>query len=315
MRKYILRRLILMAPTLVIVVVFVFAIVRAMPGNVILNIYADANLSPEALAREKARLGLDQPVHIQFITWAGNILQGNLGTSFWSKRPVLDDMKMRLPITFELAAMGLLIALLISIPVGVVSAVKQDTLLDYVGRSLAVGALAVPQFWLAMLTILVLSLYFNRLPALDYVPFPEDPLRNLQQFFLPALLLGINSAGTLMRMTRNTLLEVLRLDYIRTAYAKGLTQPRVVTYHAMKNALIPVVATFGVEGARVMGGAVVIELIFGLPGIGHYIYGAVLQRDYPAVQASVLFLAFVIVFINLIVDLSLSKIDPRLQLR
>lgn len=304
-----------MAPTLLIVVIFVFAIVRTMPGNVILNIYADANLSPEALQREKARLGLDQPLHVQFITWAGNIVQGNLGISFWSKRPVLDDMKVRLPVTFELAAIGLLIALLISVPIGVISAVKQDTFLDYLGRSLAIGALAIPQFWLAMIAILVLSLYFHLLPALDHVPFSKDPVANIQQFFLPALLLGINSAGTLMRMTRNTLLEVLRLDYIRTAYAKGLTGPRVITYHALKNTLIPVVATFGVEGARVMGGAVVIELIFGLPGIGHYIYSAVLQRDYPAVQASVLFLAFVVVIINLLVDLSLSKIDPRLQLR
>ncbi|MEK7681275.1 MAG: ABC transporter permease, partial [Chloroflexota bacterium] len=291
MRQYVARRLLLFIPTLALIAVFVFAVVRWFPGDIVLVLTRDADFSAEDVAAERARLGLDKPVVEQFAVWSLNMLKGDLGKSLYSKRPVIEEMQQRLPVTVELGAIAILFSLLIGIPVGIVSAVRQDSLPDYLARSVAIGALSVPSFWLATMTILVLSLQFQWIPPLQYVPFFENPWENLQLMLFPGLILGINMSGALMRMTRTTLLEVLRQDYIRTARAKGLLDRFVLYRHALKNTLIPVMAIIGLEMAHVIGGSVVLESIFGLPGVGKFVFDVVLGRDYPAIQAANLLLA------------------------
>ena len=313
MRQYIIRRLLLFIPTLALIAVFVFAVVRWFPGDIVLVLTRDADFSAEDVAAERARLGLDKPVVEQFAVWSLNMLKGDLGKSLYSKRPVIEEMQQRLPVTVELGAIAILFSLLIGIPVGIVSAVRQDSLPDYLARSVAIGALSVPSFWLATMTILVLSLQFQWIPPLQYVPFFENPWENLQLMLFPGLILGINMSGALMRMTRTTLLEVLRQDYIRTARAKGLLDRFVLYRHALKNTLIPVMAIIGLEMAHVIGGSVVLESIFGLPGVGKFVFDVVLGRDYPAIQAANLMLALFVLGINLFIDISQAFLDPRLR--
>ncbi len=313
MRQYVARRLLLFIPTLALIAVFVFAVVRWFPGDIVLVLTRDADFSAEDVAAERARLGLDKPVVEQFAVWSLNMLKGDLGKSLYSKRPVIEEMRQRLPVTVELGAIAILFSLLIGIPVGIVSAVRQDSLPDYLARSVAIAALSVPSFWLATMTILVLSLQFQWIPPLQYVPFFENPWENLQLMLFPGLILGINMSGALMRMTRTTLLEVLRQDYIRTARAKGLLDRFVLYRHALKNTLIPVMAIIGLEMAHVIGGSVVLESIFGLPGVGKFVFDVVLGRDYPAIQAANLMLALFVLGINLIIDLSQAFLDPRLR--
>ena len=313
MRQYVARRLLLFIPTLALIAVFVFAVVRWFPGDIVLVLTRDADFSAEDVAAERARLGLDKPVVEQFAVWSLNMLKGDLGKSLYSKRPVIEEMRQRLPVTVELGAIAILFSLLIGIPVGIVSAVRQDSLPDYLARSVAIAALSVPSFWLATMSILVLSLQFQWIPPLQYVPFFENPWENLQLMLFPGLILGINMSGALMRMTRTTLLEVLRQDYIRTARAKGLLDRFVLYRHALKNTLIPVMAIIGLEMAHVIGGSVVLESIFGLPGVGKFVFDVVLGRDYPAIQAANLMLALFVLGINLIIDLSQAFLDPRLR--
>ncbi|MDO8531889.1 MAG: ABC transporter permease [Dehalococcoidia bacterium] len=313
MRQYVARRLLLFIPTLALIAVFVFAVVRWFPGDIVLVLTRDADFSAEDVAAERARLGLDKPVVEQFAVWSLNMLKGDLGKSLYSKRPVIEEMQQRLPVTVELGAIAILFSLLIGIPVGIVSAVRQDSLPDYLARSVAIGALSVPSFWLATMTILVLSLQFQWIPPLQYVPFFENPWENLQLMLFPGLILGINMSGALMRMTRATLLEVLRQDYIRTARAKGLLDRFVLYRHALKNTLIPVMAIIGLEMAHVIGGSVVLESIFGLPGVGKFVFDVVLGRDYPAIQAANLMLALFVLGINLLIDISQAFLDPRLR--
>ncbi|MBI4307440.1 MAG: ABC transporter permease [Chloroflexi bacterium] len=315
MTQYFVRRLLLLIPTVFLVSVFVFSIIRFFPGDVIVVLFRDADLTQADRARERARLGLERPIHEQYAIWVASVLRGDLGRSFFNKQPVLEEMKLRIPVTAELGLLAILFGLVLAIPTGVVSAVRQDTWMDYLMRGFSIGALSVPGFWIATVVIIALTLWFRWIPSLTYVPLVKDPVENLKQFLIPAVILGISMSGTLMRMTRTTLLEVLRQDYIRTAWAKGLRERAILGRHALRNALIPVVTILGVEVARVVSASVVMETIFDLPGVGKYIVDTIVVRDYPAVQGINLFLAVFILVVNLLVDVSHGYLDPRVRFR
>jgi peptide/nickel transport system permease protein len=241
------------------------------------------------------------------------VVQGNLGESLWTKRSVLEEMARRLPVSLELGALAILVALCLALPVGVLSAVRQDTLQDYTARSLAILGLSVPGFWKATLVIVLPSMWFGWAPPLQFTPFVQDPWQHLSQFILPAIILGIASGASIMRLTRALMLEVLRQDYIRTAWSKGLHERRVVLKHALKNAVIPVVTIVGIQITQIAGGTVIMETIFGLPGMGRFLVDAIYQRDYPVVQGVNLLIASTIVCVNLLVDITYAYLDPRIR--
>jgi peptide/nickel transport system permease protein len=312
MQLYLARRLLLMVPTLLGVTIVVFSFVRMLPGDAVSMLLQDYNYAPDADAM-RARLGLDRPIQVQYVEWLGGVLQGNLGTSLRSGEPVAKEISNRIPVTAELGVMAMLVGLLIALPVGVISAVRQDTGTDYAARSAAIGMLAIPGFWLGTLVITLPSIWWQWTPPLRYTRLWDDPGRNLSQMIIPAIILGIALSGTVMRLTRAQMLEVLRQDYIRTATAKGLNERAVVIRHALRNAFIPVLTLLGLEVAVVVGGAVVIESVFALPGIGRYLLEGIQYRDYPVIQAVNLIFATVIVLANLLVDLLYSAFDPRVR--
>lgn len=291
----------------------VFFVVHLFPGDVLDILAADSSITKEVLNAERERLGLNLPLPVQYAVWLSHIGQGNLGRSLWSSRPVIEDLKLRLPVTLELSVLSILFSVVIGIPIGVYSAIKQDSWSDYGARGVAISGLSVPGFWLATMVILGLSRWFGWMPPTRYASLTEDPVSNLTQMFIPSFLLGVFMSALMMRMTRTALLEVLRNDYIRTARSKGLGEVVVLFRHALKNSLIPVVTILGVEAATVIGGSVIMESMFALPGVGNYVFQAVQVRDYPAVQATNLVMAAFVMFINLAVDLSLHYIDPRIR--
>jgi peptide/nickel transport system permease protein len=312
MHPYLARRLLLVIPTLLGVSVVVFSLVRLLPGDAVAMLqqdYAYASDSDEL----RARLGLDRPVQVQYFDWLGNVLHGNLGTSLHTNQPVTTELFNRLPVTAELGVMAIAIGLLIAIPVGVISAVRQDTRTDYVARGTAIAMLAIPGFWLGTLVITMPSIWWQWAPPLRYTRLWDDPGRNLGQMILPAIILGIALSGTTMRLTRAQMLEVLRQDHVRTAAAKGLGELAVVLHHTLRNAFIPVLTLLGLEVAIVIGGAVVIENVFALPGMGRYLLEGIQYRDYPVIQAVNLIFAVVIVLANLLVDLLYGWFDPRVR--
>jgi peptide/nickel transport system permease protein len=320
MNRYIIRRLLLTIPTILGVSILISALIYALPGDAVTMMMQDYQGYASNEDELRAKLGLDKPFHEQYLQWLGGILQGDLGNSLRNKQPIADDIKKFIPVTMELGILGLLISLTISVPLGVYSAVKQDSMSDYVARSLAIGMLAIPGFWLATLSITIPSIWCQwasflscTAPPLRYTQLWDDPGKNLAQMWLPALILGIGLSGTVMRLTRAQMLEVLRHDYIRTARAKGLAERLVVFRHALKNALIPVVTLLGLQIAVVIGGAVVLESIFVIPGMGRYLLDAINSRDYPIVQALVLLFGIFIVFSNLIIDLLYAWLDPRIR--
>ncbi|MFH1485302.1 MAG: ABC transporter permease [Chloroflexota bacterium] len=313
MREYTIRRILLVPLTLFLVTIFVFSVVRLLPGDVVTILLRDSDFTEEDRLRELERLGFAKPVHEQYITWMSNIFRGDMGKSLWCGRPVFGELQQKLPVTLELAALAIFFAMLMGIPIGIISAIRQDTSFDYFFRSIAIGGLSVPGFWLATMFVVFAGLWFRWIPPVRYVAFFDNPLANIQQFIMPAFLLGINFSAAMMRMTRTTMLEVLRQDYIRTAWAKGLTERVVLYRHSLKNALIPVVTILGVELAQVIGGSVIMETIFGLPGIGKFMFQVIGVRDYPAVQGINLLVASFILFINLLVDLSHGYLDPRIR--
>ncbi len=312
MTRYLVRRLLLLAVTLFGVSVFVFGLIRLLPGDAITMLLQDYAYA-ENLDALRAKLGLDRPVYIQYWDWLSKVLRGDLGQSLRSRQPVVDELVRRLPITAELGILAMFVGLAISIPVGVLSAVKQDTLTDYVARGVAVAALAVPGFWLGTLVITFPSIWFRWTPPLQYTPLHVDPVKNLSHVIIPAAILGIGLSGTLMRLTRATMLEVLRQDYVRTAWAKGLAWRVVIFRHALKNALIPVVTVLGLQVSVLVGGSVVMEQIFVIPGMGRYLLEAIQYRDYPVVQALNLVFALVILLSNLVVDIVYAYLDSRIQ--
>jgi peptide/nickel transport system permease protein len=315
MRSYLIRRVLLIIPTFIVVSMIIFLILRLIPGNVIDTIAAQyiylSNLDKTAI--EKA-LGLNVPLYIQYFRWMGQIfLHGNFGKSFVTNLPVTTDIKARWPVTFELGIMALILAQLIALPVGIYSAMRQDTVGDYITRTIAVLLIAVPDFWVATLVIVFPSIWWHYTPSIMLISFGKDPLGNLKMFIIPAIVLGMQLSGMTMRMMRTMMLEVLRQDYIRTAWAKGLTERVVVMRHALKNAFIPVITIIGWQIPLLVGGAVIIENIFQLPGMGQLMVSSVQQRDYPTISAIMIILTSAVLVLNLFIDMVYSFLDPRIH--
>ncbi len=315
MRRYILNRLLLMIPTLIGVAALVFLLLRVLPGDIVELKYAGSGtFAPrQAIEREKAQLGLDKPLWRQFATWMVGIARLDFGTSMWTGRPITHEIAIRLELSLELALMATLVAVLISVPLGTLAALRQDTWVDYAVRIFSIAGLAIPSFWLGILIILVFIIYFHWLPPLTFTSFWVDPRANLTQLIWPALAVGYRYSAMATRMTRSAVLEVLREDYIRTARAKGLREKVVLTRHALKNALLPVITVLGLEFAFLVGGLVVTEQVFNLNGIGKLFVEAISQRDYTMVQSLVLLTSFVFIFVNFVVDLVNAWLDPRIR--
>jgi peptide/nickel transport system permease protein len=309
---YLIQRLAISAVTLVLISLIVFTGVRLIPGDPA-RVMAGTDADEAGLAEIRAKYGLNDPIPVQYLRWVGLALQGDLGESIRTRESVVKTVARKLPITVELAWFAVLIALTIAIPVGVLSAVRRNTLWDYVANGLSLCGLSVPSFWLGIMLILLLSVRLGWLPASGFVPFFQEPVANLQRMIMPAFVLGVTLAAVLMRQTRNSMIEVLSADYIRTAYSKGLAGRAVVFRHAIRNGLIPVVTILGLQTGALMGGAVVTEQIFVVPGFGRLIVEAVFTRDYPLVQGVVLITASSYVLINLLVDMSYTLLDPRIR--
>jgi len=328
MRTYIIRRLLLMIPTVFLVSIIVFFLIRLIPGSIVdsmvgqLEVYGGLTVEMDSSVIEKA-LGLDVPIVVQYGRWVGvvpgadgsfnGIFQGNFGTSMWRPATVLEEVAFRWPVTFQLGLMAMIIAQLIALPVGIFSALRQDTWGDYISRSFAILCISIPYFWLGTMVIVFPSLWWGYMPPIMLIHFTEDPMGNLKMFIIPALVLGMTMSGMTMRMTRTMMLEVLRQDYIRTAWAKGLRERVVTLRHALKNALIPVITVIGWQVPVLIGGTVIIEQIFCLPGMGRLLIDATLRRDYPIVSGVTLIFAAAVVLINLMVDIAYGFLDPRVH--
>jgi peptide/nickel transport system permease protein len=318
LQAYILRRLLALLPTLVFASLIVFVTVRLIPGDVIDLMLSQNDISAGKLGRDQlvVALGLDRPMPEQYLRWVGAILfEGDLGRSLWQGTPVTELLFARLPVTFELGALALIVALTVALPIGIYSAIRQDGVGDYVARSFSILLLAVPSFWMGTMVMVFPSIWWGWSPEVNYVNFADDPLQNLKQMIVPAIVLGTALSAITMRMTRTMMLEVLRQDYIRTAWAKGLDERLVVMRHALRNALIPVVTLIGLQAPLLIGGAVIIEQIFVIPGMGLLLLDAVNQRDYPIITGVFLVVGVAVMLINLVVDLSYGLLDPRVRHR
>ena len=314
MQAYVIRRLLALLPTLFFASLIVFLSMRMIPGDVIDLMLAQNDIATsQDRARVEAALGLDKPLLTQYVNWMGDALTGDLGRSLWQNTPVTEQLAATLPITFELGFLALLVALSVALPIGVYSAMRQDTPGDYVARSFSLLMLAVPSFWLGTLVMVFPSVWWRWSPELEYVGFFEEPLRNLRHMIVPAIILGLSMSAVTMRMTRTMMLEVLRQDYIRTARAKGLRESLVVVRHALRNGLIPVVTLIGLQAPLLIGGAVILEQIFVVPGMGLLLLEAVFQRDYPVVSGVFLVVGVGVLVINLLVDLSYGWLDPKVR--
>lgn len=314
MRAYMLKRILSLVPTLIGVTILVFLMIRLIPGTVVDQmIGTEARVDESTKAAMRAYFGLDQPLHIQYLNWVGGVLIGDFGNSWRSGLPVGKMIFDRLAVTAELGLLALGVSLLVGIPLGTLSAIKENTTLDHVVRVVSLFSLSVPIFWQAAMLILALSLWFNWVPPVDYASPIKDPVGNVMQMLLPSIVLGTVVAAQVMRMTRSSLLEVLRNDYVRTARAKGLAEKLVVSRHAFKNALIPIITVIGVQVGYLLGGAVVTEQVFTMPGVGRLVLNAVYERDYPLVQGTILFIALLFMLSNLIVDLLYAYLDPRIR--
>jgi len=326
MRTYIIRRLLLIVPTMFLVSILLFLLIRLIPGNIVDQMIRERPFSMDAArAAIEQELGLDVPIFEQYGRWLGvlpgvdgsfnGIFQGSLGNSLWTNEAVVKLIINRLPVTIELVILAILIMIIISIPIGIYSAMRQNTMGDLAGRSFATVLIALPNFWVGLMIILVASIWWGVSPPLRPISFIEDPIGNLGQFIVPALLLGMAGTGTTMRMARSMMLEVLRQDYIRTAWAKGLKERVIIMRHALKNALIPVVTLVGINLAYLVGGTVIIETVFSLPGIGRLLVESTSLRDYTIVSGVAFFYAAVLIMVNIIVDLTYGYLDPRIRFK
>ena len=317
MIKYIVKRLLLMIPTLLGVAVLIFFLMRVVPGDIVELRFAgeSAFAQKENLDKERARLGLDRPLWEQFLTWMLGIVRLDFGTSMWTGAPIIEEITLRAALSFQLAVMATIVAVVLAIPLGVLAALKQDTWVDYVVRIFSIAGLATPSFWLGIVFILMLLIVFKWLPPMVYTPFWVDPWQNMLQLIWPALAVGYRYSAVAMRMTRSAMLEVLREDYIRTARAKGLWQKLILSRHALKNAMLPVLTVIALEFAFLMGGLVVTEQVFNLNGLGMLFVESVARRDYTLTQALVMLVAFVFIFVNFTVDLMYAWLDPRIRFR
>ena len=312
MRDYILRRLLMLIPVLLGISLSVFLIMQLVPGDVVSGILGIEQTSELRVMWEK-KLGLDQPVHMQYLNWMGNVLRGNFGESFRTGAPVFPEIISRFQITAELAVLASFTALFIALPLGIISALKRNQPIDKGVRVAALMGVSVPSFASATLLILFLSKAFGYFTPVKYVSFLQSPGTNLEIMVLPAFILGASMAGSLMRMTRSSILEVMRQDFIKAVRAKGATERITIFRHALKNGSIPIITLVGMQMGSLLGGTVVIEQIFSIPGLGQYVLTGISQRDYPVVQGGVLFIAFVYVIINLLVDILYTYVDPRIQ--
>ncbi len=315
MHRYIFKRLLLMIPTLFGVAVLVFLMLRVAPGDIVELKYAGtgAFAPKEAIERERAQLGLDKPLWRQFISWIWGSARFDFGNSMWTGRPITQEIAIRLELSLELAVMATLVAIFLSIPLGALAALKQDTWVDYLVRIFSIAGLAIPSFWLGIIIILGFLIFFKWLPPLTFTSFWVDPKANLMQLIWPALAVGYRYSAVATRMTRSAVLEVLREDYIRTARAKGLWEKVILVRHALKNALLPVITVIGLEFAFLIGGLVVTEQVFNLNGIGMLFVESISRRDYTMTQALVLLVSFVFIFVNFVVDLIYAWLDPRIR--
>ena len=312
LRRYLAKRLLVAIPSLLIATLIVFALPRLLPGDAV-----ELMLAEKAYAKDveelRAKLGLDRALSVQYVEWLGRVARGDLGESLWTRRPVLEEIGHRLPVTLELALAALGIAVLLAIPVGVIAAARQDSLVDFLVRSAAILGLSVPGFWLATLVIVLPAIWWGWRPLTGFTELSRDPLQHLLQLFIPAAILGVASAGALMRLTRGMLLEVLRQDYVRTAWAKGLAERAIIMKHGLRNAVIPVITLLGTQLPQIIGGTVIIEQIFGLPGMSRFLFDAINQRDYPVIQGVNLVVVSTVVLVNLTVDAIYAVLDPRIR--
>ncbi len=319
MGQYVLRRVLASIPTLVLFSLLIAGLIRLVPGDVVEARLAGGggmdggSLNEETIQALREDLGLDRSFPEQYIDWVTHAIRGDLGVSMWTYQGVTTAIFQRARLSIQLALMAMGIALVIAIPLGVLSAIKQDSWLDYLARLFAVAGLSIPDFWIATMVLLALSLYIGWLPEFGYFPPWEQPWKNFQALIFPALIIGYRYSAISARMTRSAMLEVLRQDYVRTARAKGLTDRVVITRHALRNALIPVVTIMASQLSHLLGGLVVVETIFSLPGMGRLVLDSVISRDYPVVQGAVMMIALVFVLANLLVDLSYAVIDPRIR--
>jgi peptide/nickel transport system permease protein len=310
--QFIAKRLLTAIPTLLIVTVMVFGIQRLLPGDPALAL-AGEERDPAVLEFIRDRYRLNDPVPVQYGAWLLQVVQGNLGESIRTRQPVTELIFEKLPVTLQLGAMSILVAILIAIPAGVIAAVRRGSLADHASTLFALTGLSVPNFWLGIMMILLVSVQLRLLPASGYVSFAEDPVENLRRMIMPALVLGTGLAAVLMRQTRSAMLEVLKQDYVRTAAAKGLRPRTVILRHALRNGLIPVITIIGLQMGALFSGAVLTEQVFSIPGFGRLIVDAVFNRDYAVVQGVVLFTATMYIAINFLVDIAYAVVDPRIQ--
>lgn len=314
MRQYFIRRVLLAVPTFIGVTIVIFVAVRFLPGDVVDQMIGDFGAaSPETRERIKEAYALDSNIAVQYLEWLGDLAQGDFGTSIISGRPVGSELRTRLEPTLEMGIIGMVSSVAVALPLGVISATRQATWIDYVGRSIAILFLAVPAFWLGLLIIVYGWVFFGWTPPIAYESLWSDPAANLGIILPPGLILGVNLGAITMRMARSTMLEVMREDYVRTAMAKGLRERKVIIGHALRNALIPVVTIIGTQVPIVIGGVVVLERVFSIPGLGNYLLSSLSSRDYPIVQAIVLVTSVAVIVTNLVVDMSYSLLDPRIR--
>jgi peptide/nickel transport system permease protein len=313
--RYIINRILLMIPTLFGVAIITFVLLRVVPGDIVLlKLAGDGGRVEESvLQQERARLGLDKPIPLQFVDWTLGALRFDFGASMWTGRPIVQEVGIRLELSLQLTIMASIIATLLAIPLGAMAALRQDTWVDYAVRLFSIGGLAMPGFWLGIVTILCLLVFFHYLPPLTFTPLLKNPAENLSQLIWPALTVGYRYSAVATRMTRSTLLEVMRDDYVRTARAKGLAEQFVVLRHAMRNALLPVITVIGLEFAFLLGGLLVTEQVFNLNGIGKLMVEAVVRRDYTMTQALIMLIASAFVVTNFLIDVLYVFLDPRIS--
>ena len=312
LRRYFFKRLLVAIPSLVIASVIVFSLVRLIPGDVVV-LMMEENQYADDLEAMRAKLGLNRPIYVQYFEWVGRALVGDLGESLYTRRPVAQELRTHVPVSLELGTTAIFFAILLGVPIGIVSAVRQDTARDYVARGGAILGLSIPGFWLGTLAVVLPAIYFKWSPSIQFTKLTDDPWGHVAQFILPGLLLGIGSAASIMRLTRTQLLEVLRQDYVRTAWSKGMGERMVVLKHGLKNSLIPVVTVLGIQIAQVLSGTVIFESIFGLPGMGRSLFNAITERDYPVIQGINLVVVTTVIAVNLVVDFVYAYLDPRIR--
>jgi len=314
MTQYVVKRLADLVFVLFGVSVLIFLMIRFIPGDAVaIMLGANTDITPDRVENLRRQLGLHLPMHVQYWEWLNGVLRGDLGRSIWTGTSVAREIAARLPVTLEITGLALLVALLLSFPLGVIAARARGTVGDVVVRVLAIVGLTVPSFWVGVLLLYLFSVRFPRWPSIGYVPFGEDPLGNLARMALPVAAVSLPMVAGLTRILRSSLLEVLGSDYVRTARSKGVSERRVLYKHALRNALIPVVTVIGVQVGYLLSGVVVIEQVFAIPGVGRLVIGAINERNYPLVQGIVLVVTAVFVFVNLLVDLAYAWIDPRVE--